>query len=175
MVFPPSERQRQQSYGPIHHQQNRNPFLNNNQMRGRNNSRGISGLLSSFGGGKSVSGLGAASSGGLQTLTKTLGGVQQFLGILQSTAPLIQEYGPMVKNLPSMYRMMKAFKEISNEEEETSNKSLENTDYSTEEDTSKSEDINISKSKIKKTDAITDPPRNVNEKKSGISTPKLYI
>ncbi|MFS0751627.1 VrrA/YqfQ family protein [Oceanobacillus sp. 1P07AA] len=172
MVFPPSERQ--QPYGPMNHQQNRNPFLNNSQMRSRDNSRGVAGLLSSFGSGKSVGGIGSVSSGGLQKLTKTLGGVQQFLGILQSTAPLIQEYGPMVKNLPSMYRMMKAFKEISNEDEEVSEKSIENTDYNTEEDTSKSEGINISQTD-KDTDAITDPPKHVNEKKSGKSTPKLYI
>ncbi|OEH55822.1 hypothetical protein AQ616_06490 [Oceanobacillus sp. E9] len=173
MVFPPSERQ-QQPFEPMHPQQNRNPFLNNNQMRGKTNSRGFAGLLSSFGGGKSVGGLGTASSGGLQTLSKTLGGVQQFLGILQSTAPLIQEYGPMVKNLPSMYKMMKAFKEISNEEDEnTSNKSFENTDSNTEEDITKN--INLNHSLDKETDANTNPPKYVKEKKSGISTPKLYI
>ncbi|BAC13691.1 hypothetical conserved protein [Oceanobacillus iheyensis HTE831] len=179
MVFPPQERQRQQQlpFGPMHPhpQQNRNPFLNNNQMSGRNNSRGIAGLLSSFGGGKSVGGVGAASSGGLQTLSKTLGGVQQFLGILQSTAPLIQEYGPMVKNLPSMYRMMKAFKELSNEDEETSNNSLENTDHHAQEDILKTEDKSTGHFEDEQKDPNTNQSKPEEGKKSGLSTPKLFI
>jgi len=49
---------------------------------------------------------------GVDSISKTLDGIQQFLNIVQSTTPLIQEYGPMVKNLPAMYRMAKAFKEF---------------------------------------------------------------
>lgn len=178
MVFPPPrQRQGQRSMAPIPRQPFGNQPGNSRGVGGASNARGITGLLSSFGG-QSAGGLGSAATGGLQTLSKSLGGLQQFLGIVQSTAPLIQEYGPMIKNLPSMYRMMKAFKEISNEDEELD----ESTDKK-QESIAKSEVITEQKT-IEPTDSIKSEPAESEShskekpettKRQGISTPKLYI
>ncbi|WP_147208054.1 VrrA/YqfQ family protein [Oceanobacillus sojae] len=150
----------------------RPPFRNNhNNLRGipreirnssgaagaKGGSRGLSSLLS---GGASQ---GLAQSGGISTLSKTLGGVQQVLGVVQSTAPLIQEYGPMIKNIPSMYRMVKAFKTFNQEDNEAA---PENTTP-----------VESSKSNIKINHQQAEPKDEVSEeiKARGVSTPKLYV
>ncbi|WP_040981318.1 VrrA/YqfQ family protein [Oceanobacillus jeddahense] len=123
-------------------------------------SRGLASLLS----GGATQGL--AQTGGVSTLSKTLGGVQQVLGVVQSTAPLIQEYGPMVKNLPSMYRMMKAFKTFSKEDND------EPTETEEKSNPPKRPHSNIEINK--QTEEIKEEPKQ-QIKEKGVSTPKLYI
>lgn len=166
MVFP-SRNQMPRSPRP--------PFRNNhNHLRGiPREIRNTSGAASAKGGSRGLSSLlsggatqGLAQSGGISTLSKTLGGVQQVLGVVQSTAPLIQEYGPMIKNIPSMYRMVKAFKTFNQEDSDSEAASVESSNSN--------EDSN-SNAKINHQQA--EPKEEVSEeiKEKGVSMPKLYV
>ena len=91
---------------------------------------------------------------GIGGFAKALESLQQVLRMVETTTPLIKEYGPMIKNLPTMYRMMKAFKNFDDLSEDTEENKEEETILSPQDD---KEDMKIP------------------VKKSGISTPKLYI
>ncbi|GGP10575.1 YqfQ family protein [Oceanobacillus neutriphilus] len=165
MVFP-SRNQMPRSPRP--------PFRNNNH----NNLRGIpkeirntSGAAGAKGGSRGLSSLlsggagqGLAQSGGISTLSKTLGGVQQVLGVVQSTAPLIQEYGPMIKNIPTMYRMVKAFKTFGKEDSEEAP-----TDTTLNESKDSKIAVNQQQEKPQKEEVSEEI------KAKGVSTPKLYV
>ncbi|MFD1068146.1 VrrA/YqfQ family protein [Oceanobacillus locisalsi] len=134
----------------------------NGAAEAKGGSRGLSRLLS---GGAAQS---LAQTGGVSTLSKTLGGVQQVLGVVQSTAPLIQEYGPMVKNLPSMYRMMKAFKSFNSEDNEATTETLPP-------QPSKPKQEIHHQQQQKKPEQKKEAPVPAPAKEKGISTPKMYI
>lgn len=130
------------------------------------NTKGESTGLASLLSGGATQGL--AQTGGVSTLSKTLGGVQQVLGVVQSTAPLVQEYGPMIKNLPSMYRMMKAFKTFSKED---SDESPEEKNIPPERPNPKPK-AEISKQPEQQEQIQEEPVHN---REKGVSTPKLYV
>lgn len=136
----------------------------NGAVNTKGESRGLASLLSGSGGGGVTQSL--AQSGGVSTLSKTLGGVQQVLGVVQSTAPLVQEYGPMIKNLPSMYRMMKAFKTFSKEDSEE----ISEEERIPPERPNQTAEINKQPEQMAK---IKEEP--VQNREKGVSTPRLYV
>jgi YqfQ-like protein len=85
------------------------------QMPTRNNP--IAGIMQQFMG--QNQNIGHMATKGVDGLSKTLNGVQQFLRVVDTAAPIVKQYGPLVRNLPAMYRMMKAFKDIDGTDEES--------------------------------------------------------
>lgn len=88
--------------------------------------------------------------------------IQQVLKVVETTAPLVKQYGPMVKNIPAMIKMVKAFKEIENVEDTTGE--IESTDNAT-----------ISNTKTPKATTTSKEEQIHEKRKTGISTPKLFI
>ncbi|WP_052345793.1 VrrA/YqfQ family protein [Paucisalibacillus sp. EB02] len=111
MIFP-AQRQSQ-------HMRQHNDFMfpsrGFQQMPTRNNP--IAGMLQQFMG--QNQNIGHMATKGVDGLSKTLNGVQQFLRVVDTAAPIVKQYGPLVRNLPAMYRMMKAFKDVDGTEVES--------------------------------------------------------
>ncbi len=150
MIFPPQRQSR--SLRP------RNDFMFPNQGHGQMPTRNnpITGLLQQFMGPNQH--VGQMATKGVDGLSKTLNGVQQFLRVVDTAAPLVKQYGPVVRNLPTMYRMMKAFK------------NLESADTDIE-----SENIESSSLRFIESSAISNEESLNNSDRRGQSTPKLFI
>jgi hypothetical protein len=107
---------------------------------------------------------------GLDGFSGILNNVQHVLQIVETTTPIIKEYGPMVKNLPAMYRMVKAFSELESDEKENQHSEQEKG----QEDIEKKEVAVHHKTPNEGSVEETSMKGN-KSKRSGVSTPKLYL
>jgi hypothetical protein len=128
--------------------------------------------------------LGGGQSGGTNILGM-LNNVQKVLNMAQQVIPVVQQfqqYGHLIKNIPAMIKMMKALNDVeentedTGEEQEKEEKEEEEQEEQNKTETDEKEKKNKeTKKKAKKVKNTKNTNTGEDEKKEGISKPKLYI